>query len=64
MKKYTNLIILGVLFLLGLIFLGVKYIKIDDVLLAIGYYDKKIDIVNTADIHGHMKLIILWVCLL
>ncbi len=54
MKKYTNLIILGVLFLLGLIFLGVKYIKIDDVLLAIGYYDKKIDIVNTADIHGHI----------
>ena len=54
MKKYTNLIVLGVILLAGVVFLIHKYVNFDEILLKVGYYDQKITIANTADIHGHM----------
>ncbi|UJF31358.1 bifunctional metallophosphatase/5'-nucleotidase [Paenibacillus hexagrammi] len=54
MRKYTNLIVLGVLLLGGAIFLTVKTVNFKDVLLAVGYYDDKISLINTGDMHGHL----------
>ncbi|RCX12550.1 2',3'-cyclic-nucleotide 2'-phosphodiesterase (5'-nucleotidase family) [Anaerobacterium chartisolvens] len=54
MKKYTNLIILIVVVALIPCYFIVKNVSIDDVLLRLGYYDDKITVVNTADVHGHI----------
>lgn len=54
MKKYRNLIVLGVIFVGVVIFLIYKNVNFNDLLLKCGYYEKKISIINTADIHGHI----------
>jgi 5'-nucleotidase / UDP-sugar diphosphatase len=54
MKKYRNLIVLGVILLGVAVFLIYKYINFNNLLLKVGYYDKKISVINTADIHGHI----------
>ncbi|MHB8065870.1 MAG: bifunctional metallophosphatase/5'-nucleotidase, partial [Ruminiclostridium sp.] len=55
MKKYTNLIVLGII-LVGVVgFLIYKNVNFNDLLLHFGYYDKKISVINTADIHGHIS---------
>ncbi|MDP5274592.1 bifunctional metallophosphatase/5'-nucleotidase [Chengkuizengella axinellae] len=53
-KKYTNVIVLGFILFAAMMFILIKTINFNDVLLKIGYYDQKISIVNTADIHGHI----------
>lgn len=54
MKKYTNLIVIGVL-LVGIAgFLIYRNVNFNDVLMSLGVYDEKISVVNTADMHGHM----------
>ncbi|PYG89571.1 2',3'-cyclic-nucleotide 2'-phosphodiesterase (5'-nucleotidase family) [Ruminiclostridium sufflavum DSM 19573] len=54
MKKYTNLIVIGVI-LVGIAgFLIYKNVNFNDVLMSLGYYDQKISVVNTADVHGHI----------
>lgn len=54
MKSYKNLIVMGVLVLGIAAFLVVKYVNFNDVLKSVGYYDEKISVVSTADIHGHI----------
>lgn len=54
MKKYTNLIVLGIIVLGISGFLIYKNVNFNDLLLKLGYYDKKISVINTADIHGHI----------
>ncbi len=54
MKKYTNLIVIGVLLLATAVFLIVKFVNFNGLLLSLGYYDKKVSVINTADIHGHI----------
>jgi 2',3'-cyclic-nucleotide 2'-phosphodiesterase (5'-nucleotidase family) len=53
-KKYTNLIILGLIIIAAAVYLVIKFVSFDQILLKVGYYDSKITIANTADIHGHM----------
>ncbi len=54
MKKYTNLIVIGVI-LVGIAgFLVYKNVNFNDVLMSLGYYDQKISVVSTADMHGHI----------
>lgn len=55
MKKYINLILLGVLVISFGIYYAVKNISWNEVKLLSGYYDEKITIMNTADIHGHLR---------
>ncbi|MDP4094810.1 MAG: 5'-nucleotidase C-terminal domain-containing protein [Bacillota bacterium] len=54
MKKYTNLIVIGIILLAVVVFLIVKYVNFNSVLMTMGYYDDKISVINTADIHGHI----------
>ncbi|MEW9699668.1 bifunctional UDP-sugar hydrolase/5'-nucleotidase [Paenibacillus sp. SI8] len=54
MKKYTNLIVIGVIVVAVSVFYIVKYMNFNDVLLSVGYYDKKISVINTGDVHGHL----------
>lgn len=54
MKKYTNIIILAIIVVAAAAFFIAKNINIDEILLKVGYYDEKISIVNTADVHGHI----------
>ncbi len=54
MKKYTNLIVLALIVLIGIGYFLVRYVSFSDVLLSVGYYDKKITFINTADVHGHL----------
>ncbi|HEX3029385.1 MAG TPA: bifunctional UDP-sugar hydrolase/5'-nucleotidase [Clostridia bacterium] len=54
MKKYTNIIVLAVLLVGAAAFLTYKNVNFNDLMLKMGYYDKKISIINTADIHGHI----------
>jgi 2',3'-cyclic-nucleotide 2'-phosphodiesterase (5'-nucleotidase family) len=53
-KSYKNVIILGVLAIVALVFLVPRYVKVDAVLWNVGYYDKKVTILNTADMLGHV----------
>lgn len=53
-RKYTNLIIFSVLIIGIATFFIIKYVNFSEILLKIGYYDSKITIGNTADIHGHL----------
>lgn len=53
-KKYTNVIVIIAAIVILSVFAVVKYVNIDDVLLLFGYYDNKVGIINTADIHGHI----------
>ncbi|WP_222708607.1 metallophosphoesterase [Paenibacillus sp. N3.4] len=54
MKKYTNLIVLGILLAAAAIYLTARTVNLNDVLLGIGYFDKKISLINTGDVHGHL----------
>lgn len=53
-KKYTNVIVLGLLIIAGLVYFAARTVNFNDLLLAVGYYDQKISIINTADVHGHL----------
>jgi 5'-nucleotidase/UDP-sugar diphosphatase len=53
-KKYTNVIVIAVILLAIAVFSIVKYVNFNKVLLSLGYYDKRVSIINTADIHGHI----------
>ncbi|GIQ71273.1 bifunctional metallophosphatase/5'-nucleotidase [Xylanibacillus composti] len=55
MKKYTNLIVIGVVLIAGLSYFAIRAINFQDLLVTVGYYDKKVTILNTADIHGHLR---------
>ncbi len=55
MKKYTNLIVIGVILVGVLTFFAVRAFNFQDMLVSVGYYDKKVTILNTADIHGHLR---------
>ncbi len=54
MKSYKNLIVMGLLILAVLIGLIIKYVDFDTVLVNAGYYEERITILSTADIHGHI----------
>jgi 5'-nucleotidase/UDP-sugar diphosphatase len=54
MKSYKNVIVLGLLALAAAVFLTVKFVNVNDLLKNVGYYDEKISIISTADIHGHI----------
>ncbi|MDF2986927.1 MAG: 5-Nucleotidase domain protein [Eubacterium sp.] len=54
MKKYRNLIVLGVIILGVAIFLVYKNVNFNDLLLKFGYYEEKVSVINTADVHGHI----------
>ncbi len=54
MKSYKNLIVLGLLILGAAVFLIIKYVNFDSVLVSTGYYDERITVLSTADIHGHI----------
>ncbi|EPR11851.1 bifunctional metallophosphatase/5'-nucleotidase [Ruminiclostridium papyrosolvens] len=54
MKSYKNLIVIGVLVFGIAAFLTVKYVNFNDLLKSVGYYDDKVSVVSTADIHGHI----------
>lgn len=55
MKKYTNLIVIGVL-LVGIAgFLIYKNVNFNDLQMSLGFYDQKITVANTADMHGHIS---------
>jgi 2',3'-cyclic-nucleotide 2'-phosphodiesterase (5'-nucleotidase family) len=53
-KKFTNLIVLGILVIASAVFLIVKNDLVTQMLLAVGFYEDKISIANTADVHGHL----------
>lgn len=54
MKKYINLLILGILLISFGSYYFLRNVSWDDVLLKLGQYDQKITIMNTADVHGHI----------
>ncbi len=54
MKSYKNVIVFGLLVLAAAVFLVVKFVNFDDLLKSAGYYEDKISIISTADIHGHI----------
>ncbi|ACL76847.1 bifunctional metallophosphatase/5'-nucleotidase [Ruminiclostridium cellulolyticum] len=54
MKSYKNLIVIGVLIFGIAVFLVAKYVNFNDLLKSVGYYEEKISVVSTADIHGHI----------
>ncbi len=54
MKRYTNLIVLGLLAVAAAAYFVAVKVNFKDVLTSAGYYDEKISIINTADIHGHI----------
>lgn len=54
MKSYKNLIIIGLLLLGSAVFLVAKFVNLDSVLVNAGYYQERITILSTADIHGHI----------
>lgn len=54
MKKYINIIVLGIAAICALVYLVVKTVNFQDVFLTVGIYDQKISVVSTADIHGHI----------
>ncbi|NEW06270.1 bifunctional metallophosphatase/5'-nucleotidase [Paenibacillus sp. SYP-B3998] len=54
MKKYTNIIVLGVLLLVAAGYLTYRTVNFNDVLLKVGYYEKKISLINSGDVHGHL----------
>ncbi len=54
MKKYRNVIILGVFVVALATFFIVRNVNFRDSLFSIGYYDEKVSIAYTADVHGHI----------
>lgn len=54
MKSYKNLIVIGLLILAIAAFMIVKYVNFNDLLTSAGYYEEKISVMSTADIHGHI----------
>lgn len=54
MKSYKNVIVLSLFALAAAVFLVIKFVNFNDLLKSVGYYDEKISILNTADIHGHI----------
>ncbi|HEY0828007.1 MAG TPA: bifunctional UDP-sugar hydrolase/5'-nucleotidase, partial [Bacilli bacterium] len=55
MKNYTNVIVLGILLAAASIYFIVTKVNFNDVLLSMGYYENKITILNTGDLHGHLN---------
>lgn len=53
-KKYANVIVLGLLLVSAAAYYAVRTIDFNDLMLAAGYYEEKIGIIQTADIHGHL----------
>lgn len=53
-KSYRNVIVLGVLLLALIVYLTIRLVNFSEVKLAAGFYDQKITIMSTADIHGHL----------
>ncbi len=54
MKSYKNLIVLGLLILGAAVFLTIKYVNFNTVLVNAGYYEEKVSVLSTADVHGHI----------
>jgi len=54
MRKYRNLIILGIILIGVAAFFIYKNVNFNNLLLKVGYYDKRISVINTGDIHGHI----------
>jgi 2',3'-cyclic-nucleotide 2'-phosphodiesterase (5'-nucleotidase family) len=54
MKRYTNLIILVLVIVIGAFIFIAKNVNYRDILMKVGVYDKKISVANTADVHGHL----------
>lgn len=54
MKKYTNVIVLGIIAVCALVYFVAKTVNFQDVFLSVGIYDKKISVISTTDIHGHI----------
>ncbi len=53
-KSYTNLVVIAIIIIGALGFCIYRFIDTNALLLKVGYYDEKISIINTADIHGHI----------
>ncbi|QMV40978.1 bifunctional metallophosphatase/5'-nucleotidase [Cohnella cholangitidis] len=53
-RSYRNLIVLAVLLLAAASYLLYRFVDFNEVKLAAGYYDKRITILSTSDIHGHL----------
>lgn len=53
-KSYRNIIVLGILLLALGAYLTIRLVNFNEVKLAAGFYDQKITIMSTADIHGHL----------
>ncbi|MDB5054466.1 MAG: 5-nucleotidase/2,3-cyclic phosphodiesterase-like hydrolase [Bacilli bacterium] len=54
MKKYTNLIVLGVLIIAAAAFFIIREVNFNNLLLSMGYYEQKISLITTGDVHGHL----------
>ncbi|MEW9700448.1 bifunctional UDP-sugar hydrolase/5'-nucleotidase [Paenibacillus sp. SI8] len=54
MRKYLNVIVLGAVLVGAAIYLTLRMVSMNDLLLGIGYYDQKISLINTGDTHGHL----------
>ncbi len=54
MKKYTNIIVLAIIAISITMTLLAKRIDFNDFLLSLGFFDEKITVINTADLHGHI----------
>ena len=54
MKSYKNLYFIGAIIIFLLLFFLYRNISIDNLMLGLGYYDEKITVANTADVHGHI----------
>ena len=54
MKSYKNLYFIGAIIIFLLLFFLYRNVSIDNLMLGLGYYDEKITVANTADVHGHI----------
>lgn len=54
MKKYVNIIIICLILLGAGGYFAFKKVNFNDLLLSVGYYDKKISLINSGDVHGHL----------
>lgn len=54
MKSYKNIIILAIILVSISVFFTAQNANFDELLLKAGFYDEKITVVNTADVHGHI----------
>ncbi len=54
MKSYKNMYFISVIIIFLILFFLYRNISIDNIWLHLGYYDEKITVANTADVHGHI----------